>query len=43
MFDRVHTALQGRLDEEKIKCPFPTQTLNRQVNPQNVERLSQGL
>ena len=43
MFDRVHTALQGRLDEEKIECSFPTQTLNRQMNPQNAERLSQAL
>ena len=31
MFDRVHTALQRALDEAGIESPFPTQTLNLQV------------
>jgi hypothetical protein len=43
MFDRVHRALRRRLDDEKIKSPVPTQTLNRPVNPQNVEELSQAI
>jgi small-conductance mechanosensitive channel len=31
MFDRVHTALQERLGEAGIECPFPTQNLNLRV------------
>ena len=31
MFDRVHTVLQRALDEAGIESPFPTQTLNLQV------------
>ncbi len=42
MFDRVHTALQHALDEAGIECPFPTQTLNLQVEPQAVDRISQA-
>jgi small conductance mechanosensitive channel len=41
MFDKVHTALQHALDEAGIKCPFPTQTLNLQVEPETVDRLLQ--
>jgi MscS family membrane protein len=43
MFDRVHTALQVRLDEAGIECPFPTQTLNLQVEQPALERISQTL
>jgi MscS family membrane protein len=32
MFDKVHTALQNALDSAGIDCPFPTQTLNLQMN-----------
>ncbi len=31
MFDRVHTTLQQALDEAGIESPFPTQTLNVQL------------
>ena len=31
MFDRVHTVLQQALDEAGIESPFPTQTLNVQL------------
>jgi MscS family membrane protein len=43
MFDKVHTALQHALDEARIDCPFPTQTLNLQFEPQAAERFSQTL
>ena len=43
MFDKVHTALQHALDEAGIDCPFPTQTLNLQFEPQAGERFSQAL
>ena len=43
MFDRVHTALQHALDEAGIDCPFPTQTLNLQVEQLAVEQVSQTL
>jgi small-conductance mechanosensitive channel len=38
MYDRVHTALQHALDEAGIECPFPTQTLNLQVEQQVAEQ-----
>ncbi len=41
MFDKVHTALQYALDEAGIDCPFPTQTLNLQMNSEVAERISQ--
>jgi len=31
VFDRVHTALQHALDEAGIECPFPTQSVNLQM------------
>ena len=34
MFDRVHTVLKYALDEAEIESPFPTQTLNVQIEPQ---------
>jgi MscS family membrane protein len=34
MFDRVHTVLKVALDEAGIESPFPTQTLNVQMEPQ---------
>ena len=40
MFDRVHTALQHALDEAGIECPFPTQTLNLQVEQQALAQVS---
>jgi MscS family membrane protein len=43
MFDKVHTALQQALDEAGIECPFPTQTLNLQVESQAVEQITQEL
>jgi small-conductance mechanosensitive channel len=42
MFDRVHRALQHALDEAGIECPFPTQTLNLQVDPEMAEHISQA-
>jgi MscS family membrane protein len=41
MFDKVHTALQHALDEAGIECPFPTQTLNLQMNSEAAEQISQ--
>jgi len=43
MFDRVHTVLQHALDEAGIESPFPTQTLNLQVEQQALEKISQTL
>jgi MscS family membrane protein len=34
MFDKVHTVLKVALDEAGIESPFPTQTLNVQMEPQ---------
>jgi MscS family membrane protein len=34
MFDKVHTALHYALNEAGIESPFPTQTLNVQMKPQ---------
>jgi small-conductance mechanosensitive channel len=41
MFDKVHTVLQQALDEAGIECPFPTQTLNLQMNSEAAEQISQ--
>jgi small-conductance mechanosensitive channel len=41
MYDRVHTALQQALDAAGIDMPFPTQTLNLEVNPDAATGLSQ--
>jgi len=38
--DQVHTALQNALDEAGIESPFPTQSINLQVNPQTAEWFS---
>jgi small-conductance mechanosensitive channel len=43
MFDKVHTALQHALDEARIECPFPTQTLNLQMNSQVADQISYAL
>jgi small-conductance mechanosensitive channel len=43
VFDRVHTALQDRLDAAGIDMPYPTQSLNLQVEPETAERFSQAL
>jgi small-conductance mechanosensitive channel len=43
MFDRVHTVLQQALDEAGIESPFPTQTLNLQLEGEMGEQLSQAL
>ncbi len=40
MFDKVHTALQHALDEAGIECPFPTQTLNLQMNSKMADLIS---
>jgi MscS family membrane protein len=40
--DRVHTALQEALDEAGIECPYPIQTVNLQVEPETVDRLSRA-
>jgi len=42
MFDKVHTALQYALDEARIECPFPTQTLNLHVESQAVEQITRA-
>ena len=43
MFDRVHSALKRALNEAGIECPFPTQTLNLQVDPEMAKHISQTL
>lgn len=37
MYDKVHTAIQNALDTAKIESPFPTQKLNIQMLPDEVE------
>jgi small-conductance mechanosensitive channel len=39
MFDRVNTALQQALDEAAIDMPFPTQTLQVQIEPNSRDTL----
>ncbi len=43
MFDRVNTALQEELDTEGIDIPFPTHTMNLQIDPDTAVNLSQAL
>jgi len=43
MFDKVHTALQNAIDEAGIECPFPTQTLNIQMNSEAAEKTPANL
>ena len=43
MFDRVNIALQKVLDEASIDMPYPTQSLNVQMDPETAERVSQAL
>jgi len=38
--DQVHTALQNALDKAGIECPYPTQSINLQVNQQTAEWFS---
>jgi small-conductance mechanosensitive channel len=40
--DRVHTALQHALDAAGIESPYPTQTLNVQVEPGEAEQRAQA-
>jgi small-conductance mechanosensitive channel len=42
MFDKVHTVLQYALDEAGIECPFPTQSLNLQMEPDTARRISRA-
>jgi small-conductance mechanosensitive channel len=43
LFDRVHTALQERLDEAGIEMPFTTYDVNLKLDTQDVDRLKGGL
>jgi small-conductance mechanosensitive channel len=43
VFDRVNTALQNALDQAGIDMPYPTQSLNVQMDPETAERVSQAL
>ncbi len=42
VMDRVHTALQEALDAAGIESPYPIQTVNLQVEPEAVDRLSRA-
>ena len=42
MFHRVHKALQRALDDAGIESPFPTQSLDLQVEPETAERIAQA-
>ncbi len=42
VIDRVHTALQETLDAAGIESPYPIQTVNLQVAPGAVDRLSRA-
>jgi hypothetical protein len=42
VIDRVNTALQEALDAAGIKSPYPTQSVNLQVEPETVDRLSRA-
>lgn len=39
VFDRVHTAMEHALDEAGIDMPFPTQSINLQLEPETASRL----
>jgi MscS family membrane protein len=41
--DRVHTAIQNALDEAGIESPYPTQSLNLQLEAETIEQLSKAL
>ncbi len=43
IYDRVNTALQNALDQAGIDMPYPTQSLNVQMDPETAERVSQAL
>jgi small-conductance mechanosensitive channel len=43
IFDRVHTAIDLALDDAGIESPFPTQSLNLQVEQATLEGISQTL
>jgi len=43
MFDRVHTALERALDEAGVDMPFPTQSIDLQLEPETASMLSQAL
>jgi len=43
IFDRVNTALQVALDEAGIEMPFPTQTVNLQVDQETAKRFVQTI
>jgi small-conductance mechanosensitive channel len=43
IFDRVNTALQVALDEAGIEMPFPTQTVNLQVDQETAKRIVQTI
>jgi small-conductance mechanosensitive channel len=38
VIDKVHIALQGALDAAEIECPYPTSTINLEVDAQTAER-----
>jgi small conductance mechanosensitive channel len=40
MYHRVHRSLQRALDDAGIESPFPTQSLNLQVEPETVRLVS---
>ena len=42
-YDCIHTALHNALDDAGIESPFPTQTLNLEVEPEMAERVSRAL
>jgi len=42
VIDRVHTALQEALDTAGIESPYPIQTVNLQVEPGTVDRISKA-
>jgi MscS family membrane protein len=43
VIDRVNTALQEALDTAGIDMPYPTQNVNLNVEPETVDRISEGL
>ena len=43
IFDQVNTALEGVLDEAGIEMPFPTQTINFQVDPETAKWIVQTI
>jgi small-conductance mechanosensitive channel len=43
IFDRVNTALQAALDGAGIEMPFPTQSVNLQVDQETAKRIVQTI